>query len=1033
MWPSGSGIRNPNTSAVVPNSTSNSTSAGLSTVTGTSGSQSYTGIRVNDQRGNVINQRWHEHQQAHQWTAAHWSPHVASGPSPPHAWPLAASQPWSPPSNVGTGMSTYAEHAKKNTAGRGNSSNHNQIQSRYDHQQQQWNQIKADQARKILSYHSPLTFKGVHLQQTPWDTSSLVSFNAIQGGSDAKVSGTVEWNSMAAPNARWAGNQWPFYPAVTSSPAAPDWATAAAVVAAAAAAHHRHDGTAPQWTSPAVVPHPASALPPQPTAAWNQAPTAGPQPPVTALPNPNEQYDPNPQTPGPWVAPQPQEMNNDMMWHDPNPKQKKVQRDTGTAIWGDPHQQPAEIKRWKETEGDDYSHIQSAMPSGGDWNNLTVISNGNTVCSSINGIVASAGGHTASSCCSATGTNVSTPTTAGNGPWPDSSSHPDPSSSNYQERWQQQQSSWVDKLESVGDSHQTPDLSTCPPSVGAVGMHALVDNVLIRSDIGSSGIIGPMPYTSLTQQIADRIRIAVSKGLIDVAMLSRPLPQSVLVILNTLLQKFPKLEQAQQEYQQVMRTMSSPAQKIESERLAVEISGLQHEIIQLRNSMNEQLLKARSNIPVNESVIPTPQQDGQSRLQQWKQANAQDCNTDKARKIFLRPMCLPSSDPNVAGLINNAQGMSLEEKIDWKAGTLDWSPPQSGNEEKTVDIAEKDDPGSSSGEKQQQGASSSTNQSGNGTPTPQQSQLQIQVASMDDGPQEFVPGKKWEWRDPNKVAEDPNATPGTCKPNPLLSASSSAQPFYLYGSNTNNILPQGSTTNASNVMNTAANYLNDLQTMNRSPSAGYLGWNGGVNNSATAFGDIWPTVTAGSVALRQSRVTSGPTGMGPFGHTGVRALGSGTAVLGPFQRSNANSFNLQQPQQHPWIFVPLQGMNEKQVQMLCQKVGQILHVFCPQGAPFMCIRFIEPAEEVIRRLRTEAPFLQLKVLTEPEIDRLLKPRATLSYGSPMGPAGVAEPWIFGGGGSVSTILPNSGGNSDILPQQSHFHASDVTNDLARPF
>lgn len=52
------------------------------------------------------------------------------------------------------------------------------------------------------------------------------------------------------------------------------------------------------------------------------------------------QYDPNPQTPGPWVAPQPQEMNNDMMWHDPNPKQKKVQRDTGTAIWGDPSQQP---------------------------------------------------------------------------------------------------------------------------------------------------------------------------------------------------------------------------------------------------------------------------------------------------------------------------------------------------------------------------------------------------------------------------------------------------------------------------------------------------------------------------------------------------------------------------------------------------------------------------------------------------------------------------------------------------------------------
>ncbi len=67
-----------------------------------------------------------------------------------------------------------------------------------------------------------------------------------------------------------------------------------------------------------------------------------------------------------------------------------------------------------------------------------------------------------------------------------------------------------------------------------------------------------------------------------------------------------------------------------------------------------------------------------------------------------------------------------------------------------ADITDKDDP-SSSNEKQHQGASSSTNQSCNGTPTPQQSQTQAQMASVDDGPQEFVPGKKWEWRDPNKV------------------------------------------------------------------------------------------------------------------------------------------------------------------------------------------------------------------------------------------------------------------------------------------
>lgn len=59
-----------------------------------------------------------------------------------------------------------------------------------------------------------------------------------------------------------------------------------------------------------------------------------------------------------------------------------------------------------------------------------------------------------------------------------------------------------------------------------------------------------------------QIRIAVSKGLIDISMLNHPLPQSALVVLNNLIQKLPKLEQAQQEYQQVMRAMSSPAQKV---------------------------------------------------------------------------------------------------------------------------------------------------------------------------------------------------------------------------------------------------------------------------------------------------------------------------------------------------------------------------------------------------------------------------------------------------------------------------------------
>uniref|UniRef100_A0A158Q8X9 M_domain domain-containing protein n=1 Tax=Elaeophora elaphi TaxID=1147741 RepID=A0A158Q8X9_9BILA len=987
------------------------------------------GVRVNDQRGGAGNQqRWLDHHQAQQWSApgAQWGPHVAGGPNSAHPWPLAAAtQQWAgaPSPNTGTGASTYAEHAKKNMIGR---SGQNQVQGRYDQQQQQWSQVKVD-------------------QQTPWDTSSLAGFSNVHAASDAKLS-AAEWGSTGAPNTRWAppATQWPVHAAATSTAVGPDWATAAAVVAAAAAAHHRHDAT--PWTGTTMAGHPATAaLPPQVgAAAWGQNPTVGQQPSASALPNLNEQYDPNPQTPGPWVAPQPQEMNNDMMWHDPNPKQKKVQRDTGTAIWGDPSQQPVEIKRWKDAEVDDYSHIQSAMPSGGDWNIIAISSNGSAVCTGVNGAISGGPGtgHATSSCCSATGTNVSTPTTTGNGPWPDGS-HPEASSSSgHQERWQQQPSAWGDKLDSAGDNHHSPDLVSGPPSVGGIGMHGLLDSAVIRPDIGGGGIAGTTPYSSLTQQIADRIRIAVSKGLIDISMLHRPLPQNALIVLNALLQKFPKLEQAQQEYQQVMRAMSSPAQKVESERLVVEINGLQHEIVQLRNSINEHIMKARSNTLINGTLAPAQQQDGQSRLQQWKQANAtnvQDCSGDK--------MCAPSSDPNVSGLIAGTQLLTIEGKIDWKVGSLDWSPPPSGTGDKgkiyepfysAGDITDKDDPNSSSGEKQHQGASSSTNQSCNGTPTPQQSQTQAQAAPVDDGPQEFVPGKKWEWRDPNKVAEDPNATPGTCKPNPLLTTGSAAQPFYLYSSNTNNNSSQGSAaTSASNVVTTTANYLNDLQTINRSPSAGYLGWNSSTANPAAfATSDMWPTVTTGGAAMRQSRVVSGPTGIGPFGHAAVRGGPVGTAGLtvGPYQRSNLSPFGLQQPQQHQWVFVQLHGVNEKQVQMLCQKVGQVVHAFCPHGAPFLCVKFMEPAEEIIRRLKAEAPFLQVKTVTESEMDRLLKPRAALSYGGPLGPAGTtAEQWMFGAS-TVTAMLPNcASNNSDVLPQQPHFHASDTASDLTRPF
>lgn len=76
----------------------------------------------------------------------------------------------------------------------------------------------------------------------------------------------------------------------------------------------------------------------------------------------------------------------------------------------------------------------------------------------------------------------------------------------------------------------------------------------------------------------------------------------------------------------------------------------------------------------------------------------------------------------------------------------------------------------------------------------------------------------------------------------------------------------------------------------------------------------------------------------------------------------------------------------------------------------------------------------MKTVTEAEMDRLLKPRTTLSYGGPLGPGGTtAEQWMFGAG-TVAALLPNcASNNTDVLPQQPHFHAADTASDLTRPF
>lgn len=44
-----------------------------------------------------------------------------------------------------------------------------------------------------------------------------------------------------------------------------------------------------------------------------------------------------------------------------------------------------------------------------------------------------------------------------------------------------------------------------PPAAGGIGIHGLLDNAVIRPDIGGGCLAGTTPYISLSQQIADRV------------------------------------------------------------------------------------------------------------------------------------------------------------------------------------------------------------------------------------------------------------------------------------------------------------------------------------------------------------------------------------------------------------------------------------------------------------------------------------------------------------------------------------------------
>uniref|UniRef100_A0A915PEE2 GW182 middle domain-containing protein n=1 Tax=Setaria digitata TaxID=48799 RepID=A0A915PEE2_9BILA len=255
-------------------------------------------------------------------------------------------------------------------------------------------------------------------------------------------------------------------------------------------------------------------------------------------------------------------MGENAVWQDPEGEVRKWQRDTGTAAWGDPEKQQKEIKRWLIPAGKEYDNPDSEsggraiIPLG--WGDLPSKSSNNNAPSSTNSV----------SSWPTRSTQAATVSAASNTGWGSRSAAGSAKSATIPTLWE------------ILSEHQPSSLeSGWMPSDG-------VNNAT-------------MPAS--TQQIVEQLRQAVAKGLIDVSLLSKPLPNEALSEMRTLLSRIPVLEQAENDLARLMNAvkinndpeggsgrMGTPTdlmtseQRSEYNRLVIEIAATKTEISTIR-------------------------------------------------------------------------------------------------------------------------------------------------------------------------------------------------------------------------------------------------------------------------------------------------------------------------------------------------------------------------------------------------------------------------------------------------------------------
>uniref|UniRef100_A0AC34FUE6 GW182 middle domain-containing protein n=1 Tax=Panagrolaimus sp. ES5 TaxID=591445 RepID=A0AC34FUE6_9BILA len=466
--------------------------------------------------------------------------------------------------------------------------------------------------------------------------------------------------------------------------------------------------------------------------------------------NPSEEVPQESGSPGAWPVKQTSESetdhgsngNADMVWQDPNPKmkQKKLARDTGTAIWGDPESQKtiSKIRHWKNPEAAAASGYQNGLEN--DW------------------------------------------TTADHQPLQIDNGWGEPAMSQ-------------SKMWSIANAWSDLQDDSIPDMIIPKLAHALGTNNLLET-LQNAATANPQLATQLSEQFQG----AVNRNWVNQSIYTAQIIQNF----ATLHQLIKRMYKKENEVLQLRHHPPSQTTNSCKERILSEIQHTKNELAEIQRA-----ICGMPPTPVTSASTPS---DGQSRLQQWKKnGNAMAKHVELVNGRHHVASSLPcdtmASDAMMNTLINAAHHLSINAADNslnnsWKQGSLEWSPP-----------AARDDRRKSF---EESGLSSVT------------SQLNADV-------QEFIPGKRWEYRDPNKITDDPNATPGSCKPNPLLT--SAALRLQMNSSTTKDSISSPSSNSLhQNGWNTR---MSSKQISNNSPMMSPNGEQPGVNENYIYLPHCW--------------------------------------------------------------------------------------------------------------------------------------------------------------------------------------------------